>query len=181
MDTELDLLLALEAEPLYPTNSYRLILSFTRVMLERQRLYSSATRDDIVDLANRFVRNHAVASSPDPNYKIARVPNRILETPPIRLLTWQNGAVVHFAGDPEHEREIALWVDESTAQRWGYPEHCGWFITEADAELYLKQTQVQLALLRLSEPGFVHPVVRDDAHEPVSEPPTDKDEYDYNS
>lgn len=142
---------------IYPPTALRIILNKLIDCFDEQRLYSSATRDDIEDLVERFVGAHAESSSPETSLQIVRAPDYWIQHPLMNFLAWRNGAVFHAASDNPAEEEFFLWIDETTSVQWGYPMHSGWFVSLEEEANYQKMIRLQLLNMEILDRINVFP------------------------
>lgn len=134
--TQLEELLAIPGEPIYPSNALRLIIRSIIIKLNEQRLYSTITCENIEEIIERFVTSHAESDIKNPTAFVARLPHRILAVGPLKALYWTNGVVFRLTVDEPQDAfssHLFFWINESTASRWAYPDHLGWFFSKTDA------------------------------------------------
>lgn len=138
-------LLAQPPQIIYPYTGLRIILNQLLHSLTEERLYSSATRDDIGELVERFVSTHAESSSRDMSSQIFHAPDRWIQHPLMNFMAWKNGAVFHVPDETNPGKEqFFLWVNEPTAAQWAYPLHAGWFFSAGEETLCRELIRYQL-------------------------------------
>lgn len=118
----------MQMEPTLSSNNSEML--FRELLTHNWRYYSNHTTLEIDTLIERFLQSHARM----PGF----VTDEILAVIPIEVFEWRtpagvgthgalftNGAVVSIAGT-EGQLVKMLFIDETTADRWRYPE--GYFI-----------------------------------------------------
>lgn len=110
-----------------PTESEATSLEMVRELIAHPtwRCYSSKTYQDTDSLINRFMKNQARVKGVVSDEMYAEIPAAIFHLEQsqtvVRGALYLNGAVL-VSRTPDGTIIRSLFVDDETAQQWGYPE-----------------------------------------------------------